>query len=480
MKSLPKLMIASLVVAAFAQSAHAVNMVQVNGAHASFFYDADFWGLNTAVVSGDKISFVTPQYFNQRAEGYGQKGTDSDRYINSSSSAVVAVAHAGYTLTGGVDYDITTTYAQPAANSLASYTYNNDVKAGGWDGSAFQSAQTINNFSLFNTRSTSVDGIGSGTHQTIGNTSGGAGAYSALALDSYLFLLAEKTGSGYAEAGLSAASYQFSVSAVPEPASYGMLLGGLAMIGLVGRRRRKLLGGSLLAAAGLMGNAQAANYIEITGQNVSFFYDADYWGLAAASVVGDKITLSTPAHVARSAVGNSPSERNERIYSDSASAAVIAVARQGYALSGAVGFKPTINFGLAANGGSIVLGGTDQIVHGDYTNGAFTSAGSVGYLSYGSTYGLSSSGTASSGVSNYLTETGVLSGGLGGFGALAIDSAIYLSAIQQGVGNTTAGVSYSYDFAVSAVPEPATYGMLLAGMGILALVARRKQGQGQV
>lgn len=477
MKSLPKLMIVPLAVAAFTQSAQAVNMVQIDGVHASFFYDADFWGLNTAIVTGDKISFTTPEYFNQHAEGYGQKGTDTDRYTNRSSSSVVAVARAGYTLTGGIDYNITTTYAQPAANSWATYTYNNDVNAGTWSGSAFQSASTINNFSLFQTRSTSIDGAGSGTHQMIGNTTGAVGSYQALALDSYLFLLAEKTGSGYAEAGLSAASYQFGVSAVPEPATYGMLLGGLALIGLVGRRRRKLLAGSLLAAAGITGHAQAANYIEITGQNVSFFYDADYWGVSAASVSGDKITLSTPSYVSRTAIGNSPSEKNERIYTDSASAAVIAVAHNGYSLNGLVGFKPTITYGLTENGGSIALGGIDQIVHGTYANGAFTSLGAVGHYSYGSAYALSSGGAVSSGVTNYLTETGTLFGGPGGFGTLAIDSSIYLSAVQQGLGKTTAGVSYSYDFATTAVPEPTTYGMLLAGIGVLALGARRKQGK---
>jgi pyridoxine 5'-phosphate synthase PdxJ len=478
MKSIPKLIAAAMVAAAYAQSAQAVNLVQIDGAHATFFYDADFWGLNTATVTGDKIAFITPSYFNQHAEGHGVQGREIDRYTNESSSAVVAVAHGGYQLTGGVNYDLTTTYAQPGAGAFASYVNINNVNGGTWNGTTFQSTSAVSQFSLSESRSTLSDGVGSGTDHATGTTAGALGSYSALALDSYLFLIAEQKGAGYSEAGLAAASYQFGVSAVPEPATYGMLLGGVALIGLVGRRRRKLLAGSALLAAGLVGNAQAVNYVEVAGNQVSFFYDADYWGLNAATVVGNKISLATPTYVNRSATGISPSEKNEHNYMDELAGAVVAVAHNGYSLTGVVGFKPTITYTESAVGGSIITGGTDTISYGSYSNGAFTYLGGVGWHSYDEK--IFSNGTAQSGVSNFATENGFLGVPPSKFNTLAIDSSIYLSAIQNGVGTTSAAITYSYDFAtVAVVPEPATYGMLLAGLGAMALVARRKQRKDQ-
>ena len=55
----------------------------------------------------------------------------------------------------------------------------------------------------------------------------------------------------------------------------------------------------------------------------------------------------------------------------------------------------------------------------------------------------------------------------------------YLQVDGKVIGN--GGGSYGSDLTVSisAVPEPETYGMLLAGMGLLGLVARRKKAQQQ-
>lgn len=45
-------------------------------------------------------------------------------------------------------------------------------------------------------------------------------------------------------------------------------------------------------------------------------------------------------------------------------------------------------------------------------------------------------------------------------------------------GTAMAGAKYSGEVTVSAVPEPATYGMLLGGLGILGFLARRRKDTG--
>lgn len=57
-------------------------------------------------------------------------------------------------------------------------------------------------------------------------------------------------------------------------------------------------------------------------------------------------------------------------------------------------------------------------------------------------------------------------------GTLAADN--YYLQVSGTVNSQSAG-SYTTNLAVSAVPEPATYGMLLGGLGLLGVAARRRK-----
>jgi hypothetical protein len=299
-----------------------------------------------------------------------------------------------------------------------------------------------------------TDGVGSGINHNIGTAEGTIGSYQALALNNHLFLVASQKGTGFADVGLPSASYEFGVSAVPEPATYGMLLAGMAVFGLAGRRRRKFVGASVLAAASLAGTAQAANYVQVAGQHLTFYYDADYWGIGAASVTGDRLVMAAGPYVDRSATGYSPSEKNVSAYSDASAAAVIAVAHTGYALTGEIGYQAQIDYALAASGSKVDYSSEERVRKGIFSNGGFGSDSYIGDL-------LSSQSESSTGVGSLGKIKPASQGGL-------FDAPSRYSDMSS--------LSFSYDFAVAAVPEPATYGMLLVGLGALALAARRKPG----
>ncbi|MGO4378275.1 FxDxF family PEP-CTERM protein [Pseudoduganella sp. RAF19] len=90
----------------------------------------------------------------------------------------------------------------------------------------------ITGFSLFNAAGTLVS---SGNQLSTGQTDQWVLDLGKLAADNYYL---QVSGSALSK---SAGSYttNLSVSAVPEPATYGMLLGGLAVLGLATARRRK-------------------------------------------------------------------------------------------------------------------------------------------------------------------------------------------------------------------------------------------------
>ncbi len=243
---------------------------------------------------------------------------------------------------------------------------------------------------------------------------------------------------------------------------------------------KRFLSPALLAAIGLFGaasGAQAVNMVEISGNNVSYFYDSDFWGLNNATLTGNTLTfdtknlLTTSAAVKR-AVGNAS---DDVYWKDQAG--VIAVAHQGSSVSANVASKST--FSGQFNGGSGAVWTTTggyQVYSGEYANGAFNAAHSddADGWGYNTFFRNSKAGSFIQQVTADYYQDGWTTLNLQ---ALQVVSLLDLHAYQDSRGSTFGSVDQlSYEFTVTtapAVPEPETYAMLLAGLGLLAAAARR-------
>lgn len=116
---------------------------------------------------------------------------------------------------------------------------------------------------------------------------------------------------------------------------------------------------------------------------------------------------------------------------------------------------------VASEGDGFLSGGLDAITFGGLSSGAYTISVTV------------------SGQDLVLAPTTNLNGS---FGSLINGEFVFYSSKTTGIAPFTlslfgtAGVDagYSGTYKVSAVPEPETYGMLLGGLALMGMVARRK------
>ena len=241
----------------------------------------------------------------------------------------------------------------------------------------------------------------------------------------------------------------------------------------------KSLSCAVLLPLGLIAtaSAQAANYMEIDGDNVQFFYDADFWGENAATVTGNTISFdlgtdyTTSAKVKTSGANSLASQTLQQ----SDPFGLVVVAKGGYQLQNYLEASLVGHYTLAAQGGYAVGSAAGFVNSGTFTGGTFNPAPWSGdyYSAYNIVF---SSGAVSSGALNTSGTAGALGVVVPGLG---IETFVASGVQQAGPGSSTSVVSsVSYGVAVVAapVPEPEAYAMLLAGLGALALAARRRKG----
>lgn len=230
----------------------------------------------------------------------------------------------------------------------------------------------------------------------------------------------------------------------------------------------------LLAAAGA---AQAANFVEIDGQNVQFFYDADFWGANAASVSGDMISFNlgndyvTTAKVKASSANGVATQGIQ----ESSNLGVIAVAKHGYQLESFMSANTDASFNLVGNLSYAVVNASGALYQVTGSGGQFTPVGFD--LGQFDTYNIAfvNGGPASGSLSRSATA-GAL--GWSYVPALGLQTTLSSNVQQNGPGLSStklSGVSYGFVTVPVPVPEPGTYAMLLAGLGMLGLMARYRK-----
>ncbi|WP_229215470.1 FxDxF family PEP-CTERM protein [Duganella sp. CY15W] len=228
-----------------------------------------------------------------------------------------------------------------------------------------------------------------------------------------------------------------------------------------------------LAAMSAVSTAQATNLVEVDGANVKFFYDADFW-TGTAAVTGNSISFGLSDDYNVTAKSSSSTHHQDNQHTDAVAGALFAVAKSGYNLSGAMGNRVSGTYSIPIYGGFTTFTlGSIFTAGSSYNNGVL--GGGVGedalyqFNWWASTGRGAFSGAVQESLSTTLDTT---------YKAVRVDTDFSWQALQDGVGtsNLTLG-KISYDFSVSAVPEPETYAMLLAGLGLVGCAARRRKQQ---
>lgn len=222
-----------------------------------------------------------------------------------------------------------------------------------------------------------------------------------------------------------------------------------------------------ITAAAAMGAPAFAATQTIDAVGYSFSFDDVLWGLAGGtsfSKVGDVFTFSDLGYTTSSSVAR----RGDRTssFSDLLDSAITITAKSGYTLSSIVtGATGTVSATAGSNASALASAYADGRAYwttdiGGYKpsgnlNEAYANAGTSDVRAYSaSDTALFNNGEASA-VGNYAVSIGTKTFWGGSSAYATLDTA-------------------SFAVSISAVPEPETYAMLLAGLGLVGAVARRR------
>jgi len=238
---------------------------------------------------------------------------------------------------------------------------------------------------------------------------------------------------------------------------------------------KKLLTAVSLLTCGLSGTASAYNLVSIESAQATYYYDSDFWGVGNAQLSGNTLTFR-PTTI--SLHGDTVDPVDQYVWATkrfNGYASIIAVAKDGYQLNTNERF---------ATGGSYKISPDNPYFNAEISETVFSQGGTYA----GGVFTASSSAPERSDAFGSVTGWGIEPSkgniwtgndqvGVTGPKAVAIDTLFYLSAARYAPsGSVDIRVSHSeYTFVIGAVPEPETYAMLLAGLGVLGCLSRRRK-----
>lgn len=230
-------------------------------------------------------------------------------------------------------------------------------------------------------------------------------------------------------------------------------------------------------AAAFSSSAQATDYVEVSSATADFYYDADFWGSSAVTLTGNTISFGLASDFSTSATarGSAGSYASDTQLDVDDQFSVYVVAHAGYALTSDLTHTVNATYSLTANGGQVSADYSMQLSSARSVNGSYAIDNELRFdidIQQLSSNGASQSGAyVFGGLSTNYPQSGAQ------YAAVGINNVLGLQSLQNGPGKTaSAFTSESFGFTVSAVPEPETYGMMLAGLGLIGFVARRRKG----